>query len=732
MKVLKLLRRLSFKIITMQLKTKTAVVIGIALLVVTNLCGQDLVFTKPSSKLFTQEELKDLIRESAFEATSRQKVPQFLFDAEYKKLEKQLWTEARTQITHAFRWVDNANDAHLRGSRKDSYKQALSQAVYNIMLSSSTFKRLVAFDQTDRIISFTSDVNVNRNGWLTVTEFIKIYNGSGEQSKAYLDLNPNSERKVNNDIQRGLERTFPTDYTNEYGLQTRVPFEVSTVHKNGQAENFIVVRYGNGALLRIGSADKLLEDGVYEYVITYKTKYQLKFHETKTELYWNVNGNGWVFTADSVLSRVTFPSGSKFFENACYTGLQGSTEKNCGSKVINDSTIWFFANQQLQSYEGLTVAAAIQPAIISPPSTAETILNTFRYNWALTLIVLIVIIIFSINMVNWFRLGRDPKQGIIYPQFEPPSTLSPADAGFIYNQTYKTEQFSAALIDLAVRKAISIQVDKEGKLFKKNTYTFRRSSGGASLMNYARAAYDWNIENLFNLKANGTYDSTFESLNSNLQKHVTNKYQSDAEHATKNRGLFSRNSVAASWGFTALFITVVLAIVILAPTASLVAQIIAAIVLLVGFIMQYIFYKIMPAFNQQGRKLLDELLGFRMYLATAEERRFDKLSPPEKNLELFERFLPYAVALNCQHEWANKFEDILKTAIANKSYQPAYYAGDMSDNFSFSSISESFSSGLSSTIASSSSAPSDSSDSGGSDGGGSSGGGGGGGGGGGW
>ncbi|MCW5909814.1 MAG: DUF2207 domain-containing protein [Cyclobacteriaceae bacterium] len=144
-----------------------------------------------------------------------------------------------------------------------------------------------------------------------------------------------------------------------------------------------------------------------------------------------------------------------------------------------------------------------------------------------------------------------------------------------------------------------------------------------------------------------------------------------------------------------------------------------------GLIAQIVFYRIMPAYSEQDRKMMDELMGFRVYLATAEERRFDKLNPPEKTLELFERFLPYAIALDCQHEWANKFEDILKTAIANKSYQPAYYSGDMRDNLSFSSLSEGFSSSLSSTIASSSTAPSSSSD-GGSSGGGSSGGGGGG------
>ncbi|MBX2895702.1 MAG: DUF2207 domain-containing protein [Cyclobacteriaceae bacterium] len=713
------------------MRSKISILICVLLLSSVVLHAQDLVFTKPSSKFLSQEELRVLIREAAFAASSRNKVPRELFEAEYKNVEKQLWSEARTPIIQAFRWVDNANDIHLGGTRKEAYQQALSQAVFKVVLARQVFKKLVAFDQTDRIISFTSDVKVNNDGWLTVNEFIKIYNGSGEQSKAYLELYP-GEHKVNNDIQRGLERTFPTNYVNEYGLQTKVPFEVMAVYKNEQPENFMVADYGNGALLRIGSAEKYLEDGVYEYKIQYRTTYQLKFHENKTELYWNVNGNGWVFTADSVRCTIIFPTGSEIFEHACYTGAQGSTTKNCTSKIINDSTIWFSTKQRLQSYEGLTVAAAIQPGIVSQPSYAALSIQLLKYNWALAVIALVMFTMFIINLINWIRFGRDPKQGVIVPGFEPPVN-SPAVAGFIYNQKFKTEQFSAALVDLAVKKAITIQVKKEGSLLKKNTYLFKKGSAAASIKTYAKTAYNWNLENLYDLKADGSYNRMFESLHSNLQQHLTAKYQTDGSGRNKTQGFFARNSGAATWGFTAWFITLIFAFVTIAPIATETLSISAAVLLSVGFIAQFIFYKIMPAYNAQGRKLLDELLGFRMYLATAEEKRFDKLNPPEKNLELFERFLPYAVALDCQNEWANKFEDILKKAIADKSYQPSYFnSSDMNDGFSFSSISNSFSSNLSSTIASSSSAPSDSSDSGGSDGGGSSGGGGGGGGGGGW
>ncbi|MBX2917408.1 MAG: DUF2207 domain-containing protein [Cyclobacteriaceae bacterium] len=712
------------------MRPKISILICALLLASVVLPAQDLVFTKASSKIFTQEELRALIQHYAFQAVKDQKVPKQLFETEYKKLENQFLTEARPRIMQAFRWVERTGSVLTQEKRNGMYKQELRRAVRDVVLTNPAFKSLVAVDQTDRIISFANEVKVNSDGWLTVTELITIYNGSGEQSRAYLELNP-GERAVNNDIQRGLERTFPTNYVNEYGLQTKVPFEVIAVYKNEQPENFMVADYGNGALLRIGSAEKYLEDGVYEYKIQYRTNYQLKFNENKTELYWNVNGNGWVFTADSVWCTITFPTGSKIFEQACYTGVQGSTTKNCTSKIINDSTIWFSTNQRLQSYEGLTVAAAIQPGIVSQPSYAALSIQLLKYNWALAVIALVMSTMFIINLINWIKFGRDPKQGVIVPGFEPPVN-SPAAAGFIYNQKFKTEQFSAALVDLAVKKAITIQVKKEGSLLKKNTYLFKKGSAAASIKAYAKTAYNWNLENLYDLKADGSYNRMFESLHSNLQQHLTAKYQTDGLGGNKTQGFFARNSGAATWGFTAWFITLIFAFVTIAPIATETLTISAAVLLSVGFITQFIFYKIMPAYNAQGRKLLDALLGFRMYLATAEEKRFNKLNQPERNLELFERFLPYAIALNCQHEWSQKFEALLKSAIADKSYQPAYYSSnDMHENVSFSSISNSFSSSLSSTIASSSTAPSDSSSSG-SDGGGSSGGGGGGGGGGGW
>jgi uncharacterized membrane protein len=143
-------------------------------------------------------------------------------------------------------------------------------------------------------------------------------------------------------------------------------------------------------------------------------------------------------------------------------------------------------------------------------------------------------------------------------------------------------------------------------------------------------------------------------------------------------------------------------------------------------LLNVLFFWLLKAPTIAGRKLLDQLEGFRMYLTTAEEERLKVLNPPEKTPELFERFLPYALALNCENEWNAKFTAILAAAAIAA---PAWYAGTHWDNGRTTSFTDSLGSTLASSTASASTSPGSSSGSGG---GGSSGGGGGGGGGGGW
>jgi len=123
-----------------------------------------------------------------------------------------------------------------------------------------------------------------------------------------------------------------------------------------------------------------------------------------------------------------------------------------------------------------------------------------------------------------------------------------------------------------------------------------------------------------------------------------------------------------------------------------------------------------------GRGILDRIEGFRRYLGVAEEDRLNALTPPEETPELFERFLPYAIALDVENRWAKRFGGVL-AATGTSAAVGSWYADSRDWRADPVGFADHLGGALSHTIASASSPPG-SSDSGGSSGGGGGGGGG--------
>jgi uncharacterized membrane protein len=139
---------------------------------------------------------------------------------------------------------------------------------------------------------------------------------------------------------------------------------------------------------------------------------------------------------------------------------------------------------------------------------------------------------------------------------------------------------------------------------------------------------------------------------------------------------------------------------------------------------------VIKAPTKEGRKLLDEIEGLKLYLGVAEREDLARLpgpdAPPVLDAARYERLLPYAVALEVEDAWTKQFTLAVGVAAAAATTSAiSWYRGGGADDLA--SLTRSVGNSLSSQIASSSSPPGSSSGSGG---GGSSGGGGGGGGGG--
>ncbi|MDR0230787.1 MAG: DUF2207 domain-containing protein [Dysgonamonadaceae bacterium] len=606
--------------------------------------------------------------------------------------------------------------------------------------------------QAERIINFHSDIVIDTTGIIRVTESIKVFADGDE-------------------IKRGIFRSLPLYREDKYGKKHKMNYDIISVWRDGNKEKYRAENDGEYKKIYIGNPDIYLNPGTYEYVITYESAGQISFFDDFDELYWNVTGNYWSFYIEQASASITLPNDVHSLSTSCYTGYSGSTEMNCFSEDA-DNIIRFETNELLSSYEGFTVAVSFPRDIIKrPPPLTELELFWEKYKYFIN--ALICLLIFGIFFyTTWRKVGQDPEKPVVIPTFRPPHDRSPAATRFLYKRGCDDKVFTAALVGMAVKKAIRIVKDKKYTL-----YSIERKD---NLNEEERTIYDTLFANSDNITVTDKNHKQFADANLNL----TNSLQRN----WKLKEYFLHNLKYVAWGAALVLALIVLYVIItanvtragvvfftlpfiglavvsmttkksgkgcltklfkilgyvifgaLALFAALGALMTVGVLLgktwipgifvLVLFVLYGIYVYLIKAPTKLGAQTTSELEGFKMYLKTAEEDRLNFLTPPEKTPELFEKLLPYAIALDVENEWGKKFTDVLKQF----NYAPDWYNGN--EPFSSSKFPSSFASSFTSSVSSARIDPTSSSSGGswssGSSGGGSSGGGGGGGGGGGW
>lgn len=610
----------------------------------------------------------------------------------------------------------------------------------------------------ERITSFVSDVAIQPDSSLEVTETIDVVSEG-------------------NQIRRGIYRDFPTLYRGPGGRKVRVGFDFEGAERDGQQEPAVVEPLSNGVRIRIGDPDVFIAPGPHRYVIRYRTTRQVGRFADYDELYWNATGNGWGFPIESAEARIRLPAPAEFGQRAAYTGPQGSTDKN--AQVVGEAPgeIAFRTTWPLAPYEGLTVAVAWPKGVVGHPGEST------RLGWWLSDygppivggLGLLATLLFY--FVAWQRAGRDPRPGTIVPLFSPPEELSPAGMRYIREMDADNRAFAAALVDMGVRGHIRIR-EEDGGWLSSDTRTIERLGGSQPLPEDEQAALSRLLSVGESIEMKQSNHATFSSAKKALEEVLKNRFDGK---------LFKRNT---AWAFAgaAVFVAslwlaaaaVTLATEIAAPlqVAVAVGAAVATILFLLlqddfrsggkclfvvasvvfGFAAlalgapvffqalqtDWWFPLLIPALalplvlsafwwisapTLEGRRVLDQIAGFRQYLSIAERDRLDRMTPPADTPELFEKYLPYAIALEVENRWADRFAPVLAAAAAQGQQGFAWYSGSHSPWSDADGFTRSVGSSLASSVSSASTAPGSSSGSGG---GGSSGGGGGGGGGGGW
>ena len=614
------------------------------------------------------------------------------------------------------------------------------------------------------IQNYESVIKIDSNSSLNITETISV-NAEG------------------NNIKRGIYRDFPTQYKDTYGNHYHVDFNLLSVMRNGKPEDYHTEAITNGIRIYIGNKNHLLKHGEHTFTLQYYTNRQLGFFDQFDELYWNVTGNGWAFPILRASAAIQLPEGVSVnqVKTSAYTGATGEKGANYITSMLDDNHVLFETIEPLALHHGLSIAVNWPKGFVKEPTQEEEIAWFINDNRAAIIGFSGLFILIIYLFLMWLKVGKDPDEGVIYPQYQPEKNHSPASMRFVKRMGYDKKSFAAALVNMAVKGYVSLTESDNRFTVKKTGQTARLSMGESAIARH-----------LFNNKEQITLK---QSEHKNIGKAV--KAHKKVLKRDYEKIYFKTNFLFLLPGFLISIITLVLTILAIEPSQarevsafftlwlsiwsigvtalsisvyhawkrissffSLFPALFITVFALpffageiVGLYMMWqnagtgvvlvfmliimtniFFYEWMKAPTLKGRVLLNKIDGFKLYLevAEAEEMKFKQTykAAPALTPELFEQYLPYAMAFDVESQWTERFTQVFsQLEHQGHHHSPAWYHGNHWNTNNLSRFSTAMGSSLSSAVASSSTAPGSSSGSGG---GGSSGGGGGGGGGGGW
>ncbi len=547
----------------------------------------------------------------------------------------------------------------------------------------------------ERITSFHSEIRVLPDGYVEVTETITV-TAEGRQ------------------IKRGIYRDFPTRYEDRLGNRYEVDFKPLAVLRNARPEDFHTQRIRDGVRTYFGHANRLLEPGRYTYEFRYRAGRVLGFFDEHDELYWNVTGFEWHFPIDKASATVVleFDAPLSAITREAYTGPFGAQGRDYTVRLDSSRRVHFEATKPLSPVNGLTVVVGWPKGLVEEPTRLDRIGWLLRDNSNLLTVVIGILLLLLYYIPLWRSHGRDPEEGVIVTRYEPPEGYSPASLRYIRQMYYDDKVLTAAVVNLAVKGYLKI--DKRGD----DHWLVKQSElhATAPLAAGERELYAALFEDAKSIQL----DSENHEVLGDARKQHRGSLQKDY-----NKKYFQTNTVLNIPGVFIVAVTALIALNVGAgPTVPVVAGIVLSVALLAFFAI------IMRRPTLRGRKVLDELLGFKDYLEIAEKDELNLRNPPEKTPQLFETLLPFALALGVEQQWSERFAAVLARVRSpdGSTYSPSWYGGNW-NTANLSKATSQLSGGLHSALRSSVSPPGSSSGGGG---GGFSGGGAGGGGGGGW
>jgi uncharacterized membrane protein len=457
----------------------------------------------------------------------------------------------------------------------------------------------------------------------------------------------------------GIYRTIPVQYRTPQGLNYTLRLDiVSITDEAGNELRYESSRQRHYRKLKIwvpGAAD-----ATRTVRLRYRVPNALRFFDEHDELYWNVTGDEWDVPIELASAHVRLPEGVSGVRATAFRGGYGSTEQSAVS--IEQDGVHVQTSRGLNFREGITVVVGWNPGVVHRPTAVERAASVLYSNLPLAIPPLVLLGMYRL----WRARGRDPELAPIATRYEPPDDLTPAELGTLADGKPDMRDITSTIVDLAVRGYLHIAETEDGGflgLFSSKDYTFtlRKPRGEWAGLKVHETSL---LDAMFRV---GSDTVSLSDLKNKFYKHLPGLREGLYRDLVTDGLYTSRpDRVRLLYLVGAAVVGVILALAGgalmstfgMQPAAAIVAGILsAAIVAAFGWFM--------PSRTARGTRELEKVLGFQEFLERVEADRMERIV---KTPEMFERFLPYAMALGVEDNWAKAFEGIYREP-------PQWYSG---------------------------------------------------------
>lgn len=515
----------------------------------------------------------------------------------------------------------------------------------------------------ERILSFKSDITIHPHATLTVVEDITI-------------------QSAGISIKHGIVREIPTRYKDAYGMNYIPHLRIESITHNGLPTHYTTEEASNGILIYIGSSTHIIPAGKHQYIITYTIDRTIGFFASHDELYWNATGNGWSFPIMQAEATIHLPQAVATHDLSiqAYTGIQGSIETDYTATHRDPQTIYVKTTKALKRSEGLTFAVGWPKNIVQKPAWYQEACWYMLDNCGSLWLMLWIIVLVCWMLLMYQSIRRQNKPGIVIPQFHPPAHLPPSGAGYISRKSFTPDLLSADIIHLAVHGHLTI--DHKKTAFLGDQYTIRTSHALMHLDEQSSLTVQEKelLKALFKDAPMTTDTATSEPLHTITISSNNNSSLTKATEQLEHRCIQQYESYFMRFNQipygTAGIITLVLSalpLIVMLEHYTHPALIVSA--LFLSLIACWVVSR--RIYTTAGRNLQDTIDGFKLFLTTTEIERLAAIgTPPTKTPALYEKYLPYAMALGVEKAWTEQFTPLFNALAQNGTpYTPTWYLG---------------------------------------------------------